>query len=463
MNTSQLEPIILVTAHFAPETHAAMFRAFKVAKYLPAFGFRPIVVTTDTNYEYLEDPDLLPQLPPETVIIRARYVEPTLRGLRMLAGGEVRTTQMLHGMPADGPAASKPVVTTPAASPLKRASQRAYRNLLRDWVQVPDRFNTWVGPAIRACEEAAAEYGARIIWTTATPFSCAEVGLAMKRRGLRWICDFRDPLPYGRRFISDNPRVAQRQKEIVRDAVYECDAVTCISSVHPLILQDAFDPAQLRPMHHIPTGVDEAYLPVARAARDPQNPVVVYVGEFLADYAADFFGLFRDVVQRLDAEGRHLTMKVIGARIINVPRLEPLIRAHGLTDRISFVDHIPQSELYGILAASDAALLIPGTNSHWWTSFAKMNDYIGLGVQVLADVPNPSEARKELDLAGLGHFLDGSTEERAQVFLRALREQREATPEQIAYRARYLSGRQVGDLARLFRGVLAAPDQGRPK
>lgn len=86
MNTAQLEPILLVAAHFAPESHAAMIRAFKLAKYTPAFGFRPIVVTTDTNDVYLEDDGLLPQLPPEVVVIRARYVEPTLRGLRMLAG-----------------------------------------------------------------------------------------------------------------------------------------------------------------------------------------------------------------------------------------------------------------------------------------------------------------------------------------------------------------------------------------
>ena len=458
MNTSQLEPIILVTAHFAPETHAAMFRAFKVAKYLPAFGFRPIVVTTDTNYFYLEDPELLPQLPPETVIIRARYVEPTVRGLRMLAGGEARTTQMLHGKPAQGAPASKPPVSRSRPSPLREASLSAYRTLLRDWVQVPDRFNTWVGPAIEACEKAVSEYGARIIWTTATPFSCAQIGLAMKQRGLRWICDFRDPLPYGRRFISENPRVARIQTEIVRDAVYAADAVTCISSVHPLILQDAFDGARLRPTHHIPTGVDEAYLPATRPARDLANPCVVYVGEFIADYATSFFDLFAEAARRLDADGRHLTMKVIGAHIINLPRLEPLLQARGLSDRVQFVDHIPQSDLYRLLVAADAALLIPGTNSHWWTSFAKMNDYIGLGVQVLADVPNPSEARKELDLAGLGHFLDGTPDQRLEVFLRALREEREATPEQVAYRARYLSGRQVGDLARLFRSVLDAPN-----
>ncbi len=454
MSNAQLEPIILVAAHFAPESHAAMFRAFKLAKYLPAFGFQPIVVTTDTNYVYLEDPSLLPQLPPEVVIIRARYVEPTLRGLRMLAGGEARTTKSLAAAPvADAPPAAAPA----RQKPLGAFSRRAYQRLLTDWVQVPDRYNTWVGPAIEACERAVAEYGARIIWTTSQPFSCNTIGLAMKQRGLHWIADFRDPLPYGRKFMSDNPRVARLQTDNVRDTVYGADAITCISSIHPLILQDAFDPARLRPMHHIPTGIDEAYLPTARPTPDPANPVVVYAGEFIADYANDFFDLFAEMAKELSNEGRNLTMKVVGTKLINLPRLTGVISSRGLEDRVIFVDHLPQPELYRLLVAADAALLFPGQNSHWWNSFAKLNDYIGLGLQVIADVPNPSEARKELERASLGHFLDGNKEERLATFRKALDGDLPATPLQVAYRSRYLASRQVGDLAKLFRTVLDAP------
>ncbi|NQW63882.1 MAG: hypothetical protein HQ461_13705 [Deltaproteobacteria bacterium] len=454
MSTAQLEPIIIVAAHFAPESHAAMFRAFKLAKYLPAFGFRPIVVTTDRNYVYLEDHSLLPQLPPEVVVIRARYVEPTLRGLRMLAGGEARTTQSLS--------AAQATEALPAAAPvlqrgLGALSHRAYQRLLDDWVQVPDRYNTWVGPAIEACERAVADYGARIIWTTSQPFSCNTIGLGMKQRGLHWIADFRDPLPYGRKFMSDNPRVARLQTDNVRDTVYGADAITVISSIHPLILQDAFDPARLRPAHHIPTGIDEAYLPSERPSRDPANPVVVYAGEFIADYANDFFDLFAEVAKELSTEGRHLTMKVVGSKRINLPRLSGIIASCGLEERVFFVDHLPQPELYRLLVAADAALLFPGQNSHWWNSFAKLNDYIGLGLQVIADVPNPSEARKELAQAGLGHFLDGTKDERIATFRKALDGDLPATPQQVAYRSRYLSGRQVGDLARLFRSVLKAP------
>jgi hypothetical protein len=57
----------------------------------------------------------------------------------------------------------------------------------------------------------------------------------------------------------------------------------------------------------------------------------------------------------------------------------------------------------------------------------------------------------------LGHFLDGSKEERLATFRRALEGDLPATAQQVAYRSRYLSGRQVGDLARLFRSVLDGP------
>jgi hypothetical protein len=57
----------------------------------------------------------------------------------------------------------------------------------------------------------------------------------------------------------------------------------------------------------------------------------------------------------------------------------------------------------------------------------------------------------------LGHFLDGTKDERIATFRKALDGVLPATPQQVAYRSRYLSGRQVGDLARLFRTVLDSP------
>src|SRR5690349_4587223 len=81
-----MQPILIVTPFFAPQSHAAVFRAYKLAKFLPARGYRPFVVTVDTNYDYREDPNLLTALPREVTVVPARYVEPTLRGAEYALG-----------------------------------------------------------------------------------------------------------------------------------------------------------------------------------------------------------------------------------------------------------------------------------------------------------------------------------------------------------------------------------------
>ena len=54
--------ILIITPFFPPQTHAAVFRAFKLVKYLKRTGWNPIVLTVNRNYLYLEDPDLLDEV-----------------------------------------------------------------------------------------------------------------------------------------------------------------------------------------------------------------------------------------------------------------------------------------------------------------------------------------------------------------------------------------------------------------
>lgn len=44
--------ILIITPFFPPQTHAAVFRAFKLVKYLKRTGWNPIVLTVNRNYLY---------------------------------------------------------------------------------------------------------------------------------------------------------------------------------------------------------------------------------------------------------------------------------------------------------------------------------------------------------------------------------------------------------------------------
>ena len=138
--------ILIVTPFFPPQTHAAVFRAFKLVKYLKRAGWNPIVLTVNRNYLYLEDPDLLDEVR-DVPIYRANYIEPTLRGFRMLLGGEDTSLKAIT---------TKAKVTGTQTKSMNIVSSnkqslfgRFYKYILDRWIQVPDRFRFWERSAVR--------------------------------------------------------------------------------------------------------------------------------------------------------------------------------------------------------------------------------------------------------------------------------------------------------------------------
>jgi hypothetical protein len=109
--------------------------------------------------------------------------------------------------------------------------------------------------------------------------------------------------------------------------------------------------------------------------------------------------------------------------------------------------------VYALARGARACLLIPGQRRYWWTNFAKLVDYLALGVPVVADVPAHSEARQELGKAGQGFFLSGDVEQDATVFLAWLREP--ATPCVNDYGRRYTAKCQAQAFAHLFDDLLS--------
>ena len=183
---SHLAPVLMLVPYFAPQTHAAMFRAHKLAKYLPQFGYRPIVVTTDINYLYNEDEGLLGELPPSVEVHRARHVEPTLRGLRMMLGGCDRTFAALkRGGAYDKFGTETPV---PTVSRWPRPSMADVVRVLGEW---PDRYWTWSLTARALCRRLIREHDIQLLYTTAVPVSPLRTAQLLQHEfGLRWVADF---------------------------------------------------------------------------------------------------------------------------------------------------------------------------------------------------------------------------------------------------------------------------------
>lgn len=266
--------VLIVTPYFAPQSHAAVFRAHKLAKYLPQHGWKPYVLTVDTNYLYNEDPSLLAELPPEVEIVRTRYVEPTLRGVRMALGGRERTFQTEKSR-----LSAEVGATSGGGRPqsLRASMRRLYTHGLQQWVHSPDAYWSWYRPAVKAGRELVQQHGIDVVYSTAVPFTDLCIAAELKKLGLKWVADFRDPVTYAAKVSSSSPRIRGYQHTIVAHALREADAVTALSSSYGLIFQDIYGDVTKRPVRFIPTGVDDALIP-QRPASHMGDPYLIFVG-----------------------------------------------------------------------------------------------------------------------------------------------------------------------------------------
>jgi glycosyltransferase involved in cell wall biosynthesis len=437
--------VLIVTPFFAPQNHAAVFRAYKLAKYLPPSGWKPIVLTVDTQYQYNEDPAMLADLPNEVEIVKARYIEPTIRGTRMALGGKDRTFKALKHRDTSKEGNS-------AATDQLRAVKKAYQYLLENWVHNPDAYWTWARSATPAGMKLVREKGISVVVTSASPYSCLEVGLQLQKCGAKWVADFRDPLAYSQRLANYSPRIYARQRAIVRAALTHADAVTVLASSYKSIFRDLFGNGYPDPVF-IPTGIDEAV--VARARNEQHGaPYLIFAGEFLPEYDTSFLEAFSLALLNAEVRRTGIKLVVVGSISLSESRLMPQIQKFGIQQFVAFRDQMPQGELYGLIQNARAGALIPGTTALWWTNFAKMTDFIGLRKPVIAVVPDPSEARTALTRSRLGVFLDGSPEQRAQTltdFLLGRYPMPDPNQEECE---RYTAWRQVQSFVEVFESIL---------
>ena len=437
-----MNKILIITPFFAPETHAAVFRAHKLAKYLYRYDWEVHVLTTDINYNYNEDIKLLKEL--ENVRIhRARYIEPTFRGIKMALGGEDRTYKTL---------------TKNSESNINNNSnENIIRNILSvliKWIQedvlrVVDRYWTWERNAIRLGKKIVREYDIKLLFCTCPGLTQGAVALNLKDYfNLPLVVDFRDPIITVRRNHSQNDRIFFRQRRLKKKLFEHADIVTTASFSHNLILHDLFKGENYDKIKFIPTGLDVEYLPKDVS---PIENTIVYTGEYLIENGFEFFELFAALISDDNSRAFEYKVKIFGNIDINKRLLSNKLKELNILDYIDFIDHLPQKKLYDEIRKAKAGLL--QSRGNWWCSFSKMIDYIALEKPVLAFVPSISESNTMLRKAGLLIEFGESFEENKKILKDFMSNNYELKVNK-EFIKRYKSSYQVSQFVELFNNLV---------
>lgn len=171
----ELKPILIITYYWPPSGGAGVQRWLKFSKYLPEFGWRPIIFTPENPDFDLKDESLLKDIHSEVEVLKFPIWEP-YRIFKKLSGQkELKQGQILEDS---------------RRSPLKSLAVWLRGNLF-----VPDPKLFWVKPSANYLLSILETNGIRHIVTTGPPHSMHLIGarLKMKVPSLTWIADFRDP------------------------------------------------------------------------------------------------------------------------------------------------------------------------------------------------------------------------------------------------------------------------------
>ncbi|MDB5323271.1 MAG: glycosyltransferase family 4 protein [Phycisphaerales bacterium] len=180
--------VLYLAYFFPPRGGAAVQRSLKFAKYLPEFGWRPLVVANGGAIEdktlKVQDPTMLKELPPKAVV---RYTALDARENRRYLRAQSKFRQRLN---------------------------------------VTDPMGWWVAPAVRLGMEMAAEHKPDAIVVTMSPFTAARAGIELKRRtGLPLVFDLRDPWALDETRIYPTRWHAGRDMAAMRRAMRVADRV----------------------------------------------------------------------------------------------------------------------------------------------------------------------------------------------------------------------------------------------
>lgn len=206
--------VLMISCAFPPIGGAGVQRSAKFAKYLPRFGWRPIVWAVDSLPGLPRDATLLADLPPGVTIHRTGP-----RGLQ-----RVRRRM-------DALAVRRGLVGRCARAAQWRVaswSGRAY---------AVDDQAAWARAGVRPLGRLVERDRIDALYSTFSPASNHWLALALKRRfGLPWIADFRDLWTDDPRYREANQRRRKAHRELEQEVLETADVVIGVTPTQTEIL-----------------------------------------------------------------------------------------------------------------------------------------------------------------------------------------------------------------------------------
>jgi len=374
-----MNKVLIITYYWPPSGGAGVQRWLKFAKYLPEFGWEPVILTVDQEFAAypVTDNSLSVDLPSSAKIFKTAATN----YFRVYNKDKTR------------------IPTAGFANNEENTLKEKIMRFIRGNFFIPDPRRGWNRFAFKkACEIIETE-GIENIITTSPPHSTQLIGLKIKKRypAINWIADLRDPwtdIYYYKQFyptIIPKSIDAAYERKVLKKADH---IITVGPSLKTLFSQKVKGIAEKTVV--VTNGFDEEDFS-GLAGSTPDIFTISYIGTLSDSYPVT--GLL-EALQILKNKGIRYRLKFIGTVSQKQKALILSSTEKSDTEFINTVDHI--TALRYLTESTILLLIIPDHHSNKSIITGKLFEYIAAEKPVICLGPVDGDAAGYLNETGHG-------------------------------------------------------------
>jgi len=382
--------VLIITYYWPPSGGGGVQRWLKFAKYLPKFGWEPIIYTPKNPDFEIQDHTLNSGVSEEITILKRPIWEP-FKAYRLLMGKNAIQNQGV----------------------VEKSSKSIFSKLAI-WIRgnyfIPDARVFWVRPSVTYLTKYIKSNNIEVIITTGPPHSMHLIGLELKKRlGIKWLADFRDPWSKWDVLdllnLSDKSRKTHRKQELA--VLQNADQVLTVSpslgnSLRELgannleVITNGYDFT----IQEDNVVTDKFRISHMGLLNEGRNPLVLW--EVLNQLCEDLPDFANDLEIHLSGTVEEAVLNSVKA----YSKLKERV------DHVGYLTHEQVMQEYSQSAL--LLLLVNNTDNGKWILPGKMFEYIGQQKPVLALGEKNSDAGKLLEEINLGSCLAYDDKENIQ-------------------------------------------------
>lgn len=360
-----MKKVLIITYYWPPSGGAGVQRWLKFAKYLPEYGWQPIVLTVDPEYASYpqRDETLASEVHPDCLVYTTKSFE--FYNLYKIISGK------------------KEVPYGGFANESKEGTLQKVSKFLRGNFLLPDPRKGWNKYAFRKANELIELHQIDTVVTTSPPHSTQLIGLKLKQKlNIQWIADLRDPwtdIYYYNQF-RHTAWAKKADLKMERTIVERADQLITVSEdVKRLFAEKSTLPIATKTVV-IPNGFDEEDFQNLLVATESRK-VITYTGTISEAY--DITSLLKAFNQMPEQTKNSLLIRFVGK--VPSPVANQFREAGIEVELVGYVDH---SKSIKYLLRSDLLLLvIPKVKNNQGILTGKFFEYLASRKPILAIGP----------------------------------------------------------------------------